>query len=179
MPILNYVFHLTTIICGSSLIVYHQALPQIAGGVPSMRPNKALPSSLNCSRKGGQFSGQGESRDLRRDTNQRRAVNSYWIADKPDIHFSKLSCPKYRPSFMGAENDRRKRYKNTPCLLMKLPPALFRVFTLKDWEGRVCAVYIAGVFGCSMTPSCKNVARLGATTQHSSPHSYTFSYPPP
>ena len=117
MPILNYVFHLTTIICGSSLIVYHQALPQIAGGVPSMRPNKEKPSSLNCSRKGGQFSGQGESRDLRRDTNQRRAVNSYWIADKPDIHFSKLSCPKYRPAFMGAENDRRKRYKNTTLLV--------------------------------------------------------------
>ena len=119
MPILKYVFYLTTIICGSSLIVYHQALPQIVGGVPSTRPNKALPGSLNCSRKGGQFSGQGESRDLRRDTNQRRAVNSYWIADKPDIHFSKLSCPKYRPAFMGAENDRRKRYKNTTLLVDK------------------------------------------------------------
>ena len=33
-------------------------------------------ASLNCSEKGGQFSGLGESEDLNRDTNQRRAVNA-------------------------------------------------------------------------------------------------------
>ena len=59
------------------------------------------PSSLNCSRKGGQFSEHRESQDLKRDTNQRRAVNCHWIADRPDIHFSKLPCPKQRPPFMS------------------------------------------------------------------------------
>ena len=99
-PLKGYLSFCAWLFVAKSLIVYHQALPQIAGGVPSVHPNKGGPSSLNCSRKGGQFSEHRESQDLKRDTNQRRAVNCHWIADRPDIHFSKLSCPKQRPPFM-------------------------------------------------------------------------------
>ena len=99
-PLKGYLSFCAWLFVAKSLIVYHQALPQIAGGVPSVHPNKGGSPSLNCSRKGGQFSEHRESQDLKRDTNQRRAVNCHWIADRPDIHFSKLSCPKQRPPFM-------------------------------------------------------------------------------
>ena len=77
---------------------------------------------------------------------------------------------------MSAKNDWCRTL--CKCLLVRLPPALFRSFTLEDWGGgQGCGVYIAGVFGCSMTPSCKNVAGLGAT-QHPTPSLIPSLNPP-